>query len=82
MGCYRSCPLVGLFNAPDEICNHVHLLHVVVRDFYARELVFDRDHQFNPIEPVGPEIVSEVRVIRDPFDLDPQMLGDERADLA
>jgi hypothetical protein len=82
-GRYRSCPLTGgLFDAPDEICHHVHLIHIVVRDFHAHELVFDRDHQFNAIEPVGPEIVGEVRVIRDTFDRHPQMLGNERTDLA
>jgi hypothetical protein len=82
-GCYRFCPLTGaLFDAPDEIRDYVHPIHIVVRDFHAHELVFDSDHQFNAIEPVGSEIVGEVRVIRDTFDRHPQMLGNERTDLA
>jgi hypothetical protein len=48
------------------------LVHIVVRDLHAGELIFDRDHQFHAIEPVGTEIVGEVCVIRDAFDADAQ----------
>src|SRR5215467_13564028 len=51
-----------------------------VDDFNA-EPIFDHDHQFEPVEPVGPEILAEVRFIRDAFGVYPQMLGNEVADL-
>jgi hypothetical protein len=69
------------FNLADEIADEFYPIGFV-RDFHVAELIFDHDNQFNNIELVEPEIVREVRVSRDRFDIDFQMLGDERADLA
>ena len=81
--CYCARPLaVGALDAADEIPDHMDLVHIVVRDLHAGELIFDRDHQFHAIEPIGTEIVGEVCVIRDAFDADAQMLGDDRTELA
>ena len=35
---------------PYEIANDLYLLDIVVRDFHARELALDRQHQLDPIE--------------------------------
>jgi hypothetical protein len=45
-------------------------------------LIFDCDHQFQVVEPVGTEIIGEMGFIRDPRDVDTQMLGNESADSA
>ena len=83
MGGQRAGPLaVGPLDAADEIGDHVDLVHVVVGNFHARELVFDRNHQFYAVEPIGPEVVGKMCLIRNALDFDAQMLGDKRADLA
>jgi hypothetical protein len=33
-------------------------------------LIFNLDHQVQTVEPVGPQIISEVRLIRNAFDVD------------
>jgi hypothetical protein len=68
------------FNLADEIADEFYPIGFV-RDFPVDELIFDHDNQFNNIELVESEIVREVRVSRDRFDIDFQMLGDERANV-
>ena len=76
MGGQGAGPLaVGPLDAADEIGDHVHLVDVIVGNFHAGELVFDRNHQFYAIEPVGPEIVGKMCLVGNAFDLDAQMLG-------
>ena len=70
-----------VFNVADEISDDFDLVGIVIRDLQAAESVFDHDHQFKTIEPVGPEIVYEVRLIGHTFDVYVQMLGNESADL-
>ncbi len=65
----------GSLNIADEIADDFDLVDLVIRNFQAGELIFDRDHQFKTIKPVGPEIIKEMRFIRHTFDLDAQMLG-------
>ena len=72
----------GALNIADEIADDFDLVDLVIRNFQAGELIFDRDHQFKTIKPVGPEIIEEMRFIRHTFDLDAQMLGNERANVA
>jgi hypothetical protein len=62
----------------DEIADRTDLIGFIVGDFHA-ESILDRDHQFEAVEPVGPEIFGEVRVVAHVLDRDPQMLGDESA---
>ena len=64
---------------PDEIADDAHLIGFIIRNFHVFELIFDHDHQFEAIEPVGAEIIGEVRFLRDPLDVDAQMLCNERA---
>jgi hypothetical protein len=58
-----------VLNMADEIADDIDMLDIVVGDFYASEFILDRDHQFESVEPIGPEIVSEVRFIRDKFEI-------------
>jgi hypothetical protein len=41
----------------------------------SRALIFNLDHQVQTVEPVDPQIISEVRLIRNAFDVDTQMVG-------
>jgi hypothetical protein len=65
-------------NVVDQIADDLDLVDLIVGDFHAREFL-DQDHQFKTVEPVSPEIVAEMSVICDTFDMDIQMFGDERA---
>jgi hypothetical protein len=62
-----------------EIANNLYLLDIVVRDFYASELVLNRQHQLNAIEQIGSEIVREMRLARDKVHINAELLGDESA---
>jgi hypothetical protein len=66
-------------NVADEIADHFDLIGIVIRNLYAGELIFNQDHQFKAIEPVGAEIIAEVGVIRDIFDIDIQLFGNKSA---
>src|SRR3954452_17704734 len=79
-----AVPLLRLrsnyLNLANEIADEFYL--VGFREFHVAELVFDHDNQFKNIDLIVPEIVREVRVGRDRFDVSCRMLGDERSDLA
>jgi len=64
----------------DKIADSLHPINGIVRDFDP-ELIFNRHHQFEAIEPIGPEISEKMRLVRHTFEVDVQTLGDEIADL-
>jgi hypothetical protein len=66
----------------DEIADGAYLIGIVIADFHLDEPILDREHQFDPVEPVGSEIVAEVRLVRDAGNVDSELLGNEGADLA
>jgi hypothetical protein len=72
--------MINAFDVADEIANEFELIGIVIRDFHTNEMIFDKYHQLDAVEPVGPEIVSKVRFIRDPLDIDIQVVGNESAD--
>jgi hypothetical protein len=72
----------GALNTSDEIGDDFDLVNLVIPNFQARELIFDRHHQFKTIKPVSPEIITEMRFIRHVFDRDTKMLGNELANVA
>jgi hypothetical protein len=75
------CPrIIHDFNMADEIPDELYF-GLMVRDFDVGELIFDQDHQFNNIEQVHSEIVSEVRIDRDTLEIEPHMPSDKSADL-
>jgi hypothetical protein len=44
-------------------------------------LIFDHHHYFKTVEPVGPQIISEVRFFCDPTDANVKIVGNESADV-
>jgi hypothetical protein len=70
------------FDVTHEIAHDFDLMRVIGRDFNVSELIFDEKQQFQTIEPVGPEIVTEVRFVRDASDVNVEVLGNERANFA
>lgn len=76
---HRSDPRI--VNVADEIANDFNLIGVSVHDFHASKLIFYQYQQFQTIKPVGPQIVTEVRLVRDTPDIDAEMRGNKRADL-
>jgi hypothetical protein len=70
------------FDVAHEIADDFDLMGVVGRDFNVSELILDQEQQFQTIEPVGPEIVTEVRFVRDASDVNVEVLGNERANFA
>jgi hypothetical protein len=73
--------VIRAFNEADKVADSQHLVSDVVRDLDAGELIFDRYHQFETIEPVGPEIIGEVCFIRNTVSGYPQTIGNQVADL-
>jgi hypothetical protein len=75
-------PLVAYaFDVADQIADDIYPVDIVIRDFHIDELILDHDHQFQTVEPIGPQIISEVCFIRYTFDVDAQMVGNESADI-
>ena len=69
------------FNVANEIAHELYPI-AFVHYFYVCEFFLDeQDHQFNNVEPVESEIISEVRVNTDRVNIDCQMLSNESADL-
>src|SRR5262247_1257295 len=60
-GCRRQLA-AATFDVADEIADRTDLIGFIIGDFHA-ESILDRDHQFESVEPVGPEIFGEVRVV-------------------
>jgi hypothetical protein len=66
-----SSPLIAhAFDMADQVADDIYLVDIAIGDFHVGKLVLDHDHQFQPVEPVGPQIISEVRFIRDTLDVD------------
>jgi hypothetical protein len=76
--CHRK---IAAFNVANEIAYEFHL-NGFIRSTPFCELVFKQDCQFNNVEQVEPEIVAEVRVSGNAFDIDTQMFSNKGADLA
>jgi len=64
----------------NQVADDLDLI-AVVRDFHACEFL-DQYYQFKTIEPVSPQIVAEMSIIRDMSDIDIQVFGDESAQFA
>jgi len=59
----------------------LYLLDIVVRDFHAREFVFNRQHQLNAVEEIGSEIVREMRLACDKLEVNAKLFCNESADI-
>jgi hypothetical protein len=58
-----------------EIAHDLYFLDIVVRDFHASELVFNRYHQLNTVQKVGPKIVRKVRLACDRLNVNAELFG-------
>ena len=65
----------------DEITDGLKLVNHVVGDFYV-ELIFNHDHQLEPVEPIGPKILAEAGSIRDTLIVYAEILGNQFADVS
>jgi hypothetical protein len=79
----RSNPTAAtrIFNVANEIANDFNPLGVI-RDFNVSELIFDQYQQFQTIKPIGSKIVTEMRFVGDAPDVDVEMFGHKRANVA
>jgi hypothetical protein len=67
-------------NEADKIADSFHPINGIVCDFDP-ELIFNQHHQFEAVEPVGPEISEKMCLVRDTVEFDAQTLGNEMSDL-
>ena len=65
-----------------EVADRLELIDHGVVEPEAREAILDRDHQLEPIEPIGLEVVAEARAVGQAIAGNSKMSGDEVADLA
>jgi hypothetical protein len=65
------------FNVAHEIADDLDLIDIVVRKLYAVEFIFDQYRQLKTIEPIGSEIITEVRFICNTSDIDTEILSNE-----
>jgi hypothetical protein len=65
------------FDMADEIADNFDLFGIAIRNLYASEFIFDQYCQLETIEPVGAQILTEVRLIRDAADIDTEIVGNE-----
>jgi hypothetical protein len=63
----------GMLNVPDEVADNFDPV-CIVRKLDVVEVVLDQDQQFQTVEPVGAEIVAQVRIVRDAADVDVEMV--------
>jgi hypothetical protein len=62
-------------DVPDEIADYFYRRDI--RKFNANELVFDRYHQLELIEPVNAKIVTEMRFIYNLIHVNTEILGNK-----
>jgi hypothetical protein len=48
-----------------EVTDSIDVIGDDIRQFEARDLILNRDYQFQAIEPVRPEVVVKARLVRD-----------------
>jgi hypothetical protein len=78
----RIAPQISFvaFDDAHEITDRVDLIGDYVCHLQARHLILNRDYYFEPIEPVGSQVVSEPRLVCHPRRINAEMSGDDLAD--
>jgi hypothetical protein len=76
---YSSPFIIRDFNVADEIADDFNLIGIIVGNLHINERILDQYRQLKTIEPVGAEIVTEVRFICNASDIDTQIVGDQCA---
>jgi hypothetical protein len=67
-------------DGPHEIPDSIDVIGDDIRQFEARDLILNRDYQFEAIQPVRPEIIAKARPVRDALSFDAKMSGYDLAD--
>jgi hypothetical protein len=67
LGGHNSLFIFRDFDVADEIADDFDLIGIVVRNLHADKCIFDQYHQFEAIEAVDAELVTEVRFICNSF---------------
>jgi hypothetical protein len=75
----HSLPFIVTFNMANEIADNLDLVGIVIRNLHASEFIFNQYRQLKTIEPVGAQILAEVRLIGDAADIDAKIVGNENA---
>jgi hypothetical protein len=84
---FRSIPkwdnaaVLPAFYDAQEITDSVYLIHRNVVNLKPGHMVFDRNHQFKPIKPIGPKVIAEAGFVRQTIWIDAKMSGDDLTDL-
>jgi hypothetical protein len=74
--------VVDAFNNAHEITDGIDMLDYDVSNLDAGYLIFNRNHEFEAIEPIGSEVVAEARFISQTICIDSEMTGNDIANLA
>jgi hypothetical protein len=81
VGSPAKCFHLAVFDSAHEITDGLDLVRDHIRDLEARNPIFYRDHYFEAIKPIGAEIITKARVIRQTIRIDPKMPGYDFANL-
>jgi hypothetical protein len=66
---------VTALDSPHEIADSIDVIGDDIRQFEARYLILNRDYQFEPIQPVRPEVIAKARVVSHTLRFDAEMAG-------
>jgi hypothetical protein len=72
---------VPALDDPHEITDSIDVISHDIRQFEARNLILNRDYQFEAIEPVSPEVIAKARFVCDALRFDAEMAGYNFANL-
>jgi hypothetical protein len=64
-----------------EVADGIDLVDYHISKPKADDLVFDHNYQFEPIEPIRPQVVVQTRFICQSVNIDSEMPGDDPANL-
>jgi len=71
--------LATAFDNAHEITNSVDVVDHDLIDLDADDLIFNRNHQFETIEPVGPKVIAEARFVCQTIGINSKMSGNDLA---
>jgi hypothetical protein len=67
-------------NAPNEVSDNIDLINVVIIQLDTGRL-FKEDHQIKTLKPIGAKVPHDMRLVVDSFDIDIELIRDNRADV-
>jgi hypothetical protein len=67
--------LLPALDGPYEITDSIDVIGYDIRQLEPRDLIFNRDYQFEAIQPVCPEVIAKARVVSHALSFDAEMAG-------